>query len=405
MWEHVRTIALRVLGWVGSRLQARAQQFMHGLRLPLQLARALRTNEEAWRRYLRVAVLQSLIVVGVGYLSRDSANEAVEKAQARAQRRAEAEQVVKSLQQSPQQPMPLTMVINGTTFELDDSGAWIEQAVRKLLGLPLPPPASAEPSPAPAEEPISAKPEESSWQVPQALRDEFQYWAALFATMQIVQWIVIALSRDYHDAISRDASLLSSIEPEDEPLRPRVRVDLTWMGKKFSRRVRAIIVFGVGVPVFYLFTGPLGLSETLWLPAFLLWTAYWLAVFTTSKTALSWQDESGRAPWFLRAWTWLTTKMPGFRWGLLRAYGRFWANRTRSVFSPAVEFEKQPWAFMGLAVIRALAILPVAKCFLRPLIPVAAAHLVRAQQASAPPAPTEQPAPAQQPAAPTSNAA
>ncbi|HLK99325.1 MAG TPA: hypothetical protein VK539_02030 [Myxococcaceae bacterium] len=401
----MRAIALRVLGWVGSRLQAPARQFVHGLSLPLQLARALRTNEEAWRRYLRVAVVQSLIVVGVGYLSRDSANEAVEEAQARAQQRAEAERVATSLQQAPQKPRLVTVEINGSKFDMDYLEAWIEQAVGALLGQPLPPPAIAEPPPVPAEEPASTAQEKPSWQVPQALKDEFQYWAALFATMQIVQWIVIALSRDYHDAISRDASLLSAIEPEDEPLTPRVRVDLTWMGKKFSRRVRALIVFGVGVPIFFLFTAPFGYWDTLWLPAFLLWTAYWLAVFTTSKTALSWQDKSGRAPWFLRAWTWLTTKMPGFRWGLLRAYGRFWANRTRSVFSPAVEFEKQPWAFMGLAVIRALAILPVAKCFLRPLIPVAAAHLVRDQRASASPAPTEQPAPAQQPAAPTSNAA
>jgi hypothetical protein len=175
------------------------------------------------------------------------------------------------------------------------------------------------------------------------------------------------------------------------------------MGKKFSRRVRGFMVFLAGLPVLMMFTAPWRHRDEMLAVLVPLWSAYWIVVFTASKTARSWDDTSSRAPWFLRGWTRLTTKVPGFRWGFLQAYGRFWENRTRSVYSPAVEMEKQPWAFAGLAVIRALAFMPLVKCFLRPLIPVAAAHLVLAQRASEPAVPAGQSAPPAPPA--TSSAA
>jgi hypothetical protein len=146
-----------------------------------------------------------------------------------------------------------------------------------------------------------------------------------------------------------------------------------------------------GLPVIYLATAPWSSSAALRTVLVPLWSGYWFVVFSTSKTGQAWKDTTERPPWFLRGWNWLTTRVPGFRWGFLQAYGRFWTNRTRSVFSPAVELEKQPWAFTGLTVIRALAILPVLKCFLRPLIPVAAAHLVLAQRSNEPAVPTQQP--------------
>jgi hypothetical protein len=310
------------------------RQFIHGLSLPFHLALALRSDAEAWARYLRVAVLQSLVIVALGYACTDSAEEAVDMAQQRVQKAERAAAAESSAQDGPRR----------IKVEVDLAPDDLE---------------------------------------------EFEFWAALLATMQIVQWVVIALSRDYHDAISRDVSLLTRIEPEDGPLTPRLRLHVGWLAKKFSRRVRAFIVMVVAIPAVLVFTIPLGYTSATLAVLGPPWVAYWLVVFTTAKSARSWEDTSGRAPWFLRAWTWLTTRVPGLRWGVLQAYGRFWANRTRSVFSPAVETEKQPWAFAGLAVIRALAFLPVFKSFLRPLIPVAAAHLVLAQRSIAPPAPSE----------------
>jgi hypothetical protein len=330
------------------------RQFIHGLSLPFHLARALRSDARAWRRYLWVGIVQSLVILTLGLVFNGSANEAVDAAQERAQQAAP----------SVVEPKP---ALEEAPAKVDDS-----------------------------------KPGRRSPRVTTKL--DIEFWAALFAVLQIVQWVVIALSRDYHDAISRDASLLTAIEPEDEPLTPRIRLDVAWMGKKFSRRLRAFLIFLAGMPALFMFTSPFYFARADLLTVLVtLWSAYWLVVFTTSKSALAWEDTSGREPWFLRGWNWLTTRVPGLRWGFLQAYGRFLANRSRSVFSPALELEKQPWAFAGLAVIRALAILPLVKCFLRPLIPVAAAHLILAQRTHAPTVPLEQAALPSQPA-PSSSA-
>jgi hypothetical protein len=212
--------------------------------------------------------------------------------------------------------------------------------------------------------------------------DEFQFWVALFAAMQIAQWVVIALSHDYHDVIERDASLLTALEPEEGPITPRIRVDGKWLRKRVRRHIRGMTVFLTGMPVIYGFTAPFPFSKTLIAVLIPLWSAYWVVVFTTAKSAHAWKDSSAREPWFLRAWNWLTTRVPGFRWRFLQRYGLFWANRTRDVFPPASELEKQPWAFSGLAATRMLSMLPLVSCFLRPLIPVAAAHLLVAKRAA-----------------------
>jgi hypothetical protein len=190
--------------------------------------------------------------------------------------------------------------------------------------------------------------------------------------------VVIALSREFHDSISRDASLLTGLAPEDPEVRPRIHLDMKWVRKKFSRRVRAFTVFVVGLPVLYAISGPFGTHVASVLISG--WSAYWLVVFTAAKTAHAWRESETGPPWFLRGWNWLTTRVPGFRWSLPQRWGRFWENRTRSVYPPAAEMEKLPWAFAGLAVPRALSMIPLVKCFLRPLIPVAAAHLIVARR-------------------------
>ena len=234
---------------------------------------------------------------------------------------------------------------------------------------------------------------------------EFQFWASLFAAMQIAQWVVIALSRDYHDAIGRDVSLLTAIEPEDEPLTPRPRIDMKWVLTRVKRYVRGMLVILAGLPVLYALTAPLPNTDTLLAILLPLWSGYWLVVFTTAKSAQAWKDSTAAEPWFLRGWNRLTTRVPGFRWAFLQRYGAFWANRTRELFPPASEMEKQPWAYSGLAVVRALAELPLLKCFLRPLIPVAAAHLIVTRRTADPAKPPDVSVPPEQPAAGTSASA
>ncbi|HEX8706049.1 MAG TPA: hypothetical protein VF815_44855 [Myxococcaceae bacterium] len=399
MWEHVRQGALHFPQGDVTPPKHPIRQFIHGLSLPFHLARALRTDEAAWRRYLKVAAVQCLVIVSLGVMLKRSATDAVDSAreQARhpAQRSTSHAEAVEAAREA----------LKNVQLEVGHAQAELSPEARELIANLNSSPVSLEPPPAPAKGDSGETPRKGPRVITKLQVSKLEFWAAIFATLQIIQWVVIALSRDYHDAISRDASLLTKIEPEDGPITPSIRLDVPWMAKKISRRVRAFMVFLAGLPVLFLFAAPWRYTDEMMAVLVPLWSAYWLVVFTASKTAHSWEDTSGRAPWFLRGWTWLTTKVPGFRWGFLQKYGQFWENRTRGVFSPAVELEKQPWAFAGLGVIRALAILPLFKCFLRPLIPVAAAHLVLAHRASTPAAPTELAAPSAPPATPSSHAA
>ncbi|WP_095986525.1 hypothetical protein [Cystobacter fuscus] len=207
------------------------------------------------------------------------------------------------------------------------------------------------------------------------------YSAAILSSLQLFQWIVIALSRDHHTVLSREASVRTGLEPEDEPLTPRVWLNIPWLKKKLKQRWRALWLFAWGVPVLWV-ADRLGrimygnaLGETGLMPLLAsLWGAWWFVVFTAGKSERAWTQENARAPWFLRAWDWL-----GSRIAPLGAYGRRWARVTHPVFSPAACVEQRPWGLMGLALARAVSALPLVRCFLRPTIPVAAAHLLAAE--------------------------
>ncbi|WP_153882663.1 hypothetical protein [Myxococcus sp. AB025B] len=207
------------------------------------------------------------------------------------------------------------------------------------------------------------------------------FWIALFAAMQLAQWVIIALSRDYHDVISRDASLLTRIEPEDEAFTPHVRLNVQWLRKKVQRRVRAMLLFAVGVPAAVFVASPLfctGLSGPLLTAITSLWGMWWLMVFTAAKSCRAWDEVAGqRPPWFLRAWTTLTTRVPGLRWGILQRYGAMWTQRTSEVYAPVASVERHPWAYAGLSLVRFVGSFAPLKFFVRPLIPVASAHILQ----------------------------
>ncbi|MFP2961734.1 hypothetical protein ACLEPN_29010 [Myxococcus sp. 1LA] len=212
------------------------------------------------------------------------------------------------------------------------------------------------------------------------------FWAALFAALQLAQWVVIALSRDYHDAISRKASLLTGVEPEEQDFEPRVRVNFPWLRKKLKRRWRAFLLLMVGVPALFMLTLPfMCASHAVFTALFTLWSAWWFVVFTAAKSARAWEPSTGpnRPPWFLRAWTTLTTRVPGLRWGALQRYGASWGRRTEEVFAPIASTERYPWVFAGLSVVRFMGSFPPMKFFVRPLIPVASAHLLADDVAAA----------------------
>jgi hypothetical protein len=385
------------------------RQFFHGLLLPFHLLRVLWTNPLARRRYLRVGILQSLVVIALTLTCHNAGRKADEATRRHAQGAnpagAAALEDLEDLEDLEEvERKRFKVAIELAAEAIKREAIAFKEAQEK---------AEASKSPeAPAQPPdggFAGFIEELKAMAKRlralAATSEAEFWLSLLAAMQIAQWVVVALSRDYHDAISRDVSLLSAIEPEDKPLTPRPRVDLKWLRTRVQRYIRGMLVLLAGLPVIYAFTAPLPNTDTLMAIFVPLWSGYWVIVFTTAKSARAWADSTAGEPWFLRGWSWLTTCVPGFRWRFLQRYGVFWANRTRDLFPPAAEMEKQPWAYSGLALVRMISELPVLKSFLRPLIPVAAAHLIIAKRPDTPAKPSEAPAPPAEPPASSSASA
>ncbi|SEK52969.1 hypothetical protein SAMN05444354_101800 [Stigmatella aurantiaca] len=376
-WEDVRSGAAHFQRRPLPSPQHPLRAFVHGLCLPYHLLRALWADAAARRRYLWVSILQAITVLVLGGLLMDGGTKAVH--------RSASDKPPASARKAP---VKVFIASDSVRIEMDGT-------------------ASAPEAPEEAED---SEDDDIPGNLAATLETEdladvtsLEFWAALLAALHLVQWGVIALTRDYHDAIAREASLLTALEPEDGPLTPRVRLNVRWLLKELRHRWRSLVVFVLGTVVLSFLTLPLPGSGLLMAVLVPLWSAYWVVVFTASKSARAWTDTTAGAPWFLRGWTVLTTQVPGFRWKLLQGYGRFWTERTRFAFSPAAEVERQPWAFAGLSVVRALSMLPVLKCFLRPLIPVASAHLLAAHRhtlaAPSPHTPVADPdAPASRPA-------
>ena len=199
---------------------------------------------------------------------------------------------------------------------------------------------------------------------------------SIYGALSLVQAAVIAVSRDYHAAIARDASLLLGVAPEDPPLAPRVRLNVPWIRRKFRQRTRSLFVFLPGVLLITLVA--FFLPERALVTSVLtsLWAAYWWVVWTASKSARAWEREGvARWPWFLRLWHTHLAALPLVGW-LAKAWEGIWTRLTRSAFSPAEAVEAQPVEFAGLAAARALQLVPLVKLFVRPLVPVAAARLL-----------------------------
>ncbi len=203
---------------------------------------------------------------------------------------------------------------------------------------------------------------------------------SIYGALSIVQAAVIALSRDYHAAIARDASLLLGVAPEDPPLEPRVRLNVPWIRRKLKQRTRSLLVFLPGAAL--ITTAAFFFPERTLVTSVLtsVWAAYWWVVWTASKSARAWEREGvARPPWFLRLWHKYLAPLPLVGW-MAKGWERLWTRLARSAFSPAEAVEGQPAEFAGLAAARALQLVPLVKLFVRPLVPVAAARLLAERQ-------------------------
>jgi len=172
---------------------------------------------------------------------------------------------------------------------------------------------------------------------------------SIYGTLSVVQAVVIALSRDYHAAIARDASLLLGVAPEDPPLAPRVRLNVAWVRRKLRQRTRSILVFLPGVALISVAALPFPERARVTSVLISLWAAYWWVVWTASKSARAWEREGvARSPWFLRLWHEHVATLPFVGW-VARRLEALWARLTRAAYSPAEAVEAQPVEFAGLA--------------------------------------------------------
>jgi hypothetical protein len=216
------------------------------------------------------------------------------------------------------------------------------------------------------------------------------FLAELYGALLVVQWIVIALSRDYGDVITQRAAILvGGAPPENAPAVPRIRVNVPWLKKKLKRRLRGFMLFAIGIPCVWLLSfltaltfEPFSHEVVAWVlhatnaTLTFVWGAYWLSIFTGASTEVAWREEhTAPLPGFVRVWRLLVDRVRGFRWFLPRIYLDMLERASRSVTSPAAAFERRPAELLGLALARAVVAIPGVYLFLRPVFPLAAARI------------------------------
>lgn len=212
-------------------------------------------------------------------------------------------------------------------------------------------------------------------------------WAllvAFYASLAIAQTVVLALSRDFHDVLSRDLSLHVHVAPEDPPMRPRIRLDVPWVRRKASRRAWTFLGFLPGTVLITIVGRLVPPHRTLTTVLTALWVAYWWMVLTAGQSARAWTPpETTPRPWYLRAWFALTDRVFLFRWGPFKWWGKIWERFARRFYGPSERVQEQPYEFAGLGFSRALLLVPVLKLLFRPIFSVAAARLLVEHAATA----------------------
>jgi hypothetical protein len=221
--------------------------------------------------------------------------------------------------------------------------------------------------------------------------------ASLYGTLVVVEWFVIALTRQFHDALSFHVSTLVGVPPEEEIGDPRVRFDVDWLVNKMKRRVQGgvillttilpvLILYGVVVsPIVYalakqLISGRLVEPLLNAVPNLLvpLIGAYWLGVFTLGKTAHAWRDEIVPDPLYLRGLDRAAARFPRAL-APLHLYARILRRVLGLVRRPAYLVERAPWETIGFVMVRVVLSLPGVYILARPLIPVAATVIIAAR--------------------------
>ncbi len=210
--------------------------------------------------------------------------------------------------------------------------------------------------------------------------------AAFIGALAITEWLVIALSRELHDQIGADVARLVGVEPDEDVVDPRVRVNLRWIATKMRRRLQGVLVMGVTLIPFIVVVGSVlvvavpffgdainvGINAAAALVIY-----YWVAVIALGKTSWAWRQAPDRDPLPLHVLTTL-----GARSRVLFPF-RMWAWSLRKSMAmlvrPARLLESCGAEGAGLALARVMMGLPLVYVVARPFFPVASTVLLQAR--------------------------
>jgi hypothetical protein len=320
------------------------QAFAGGVQLPVRLFRLLRGGP-AWKHFRKVTLVRSaltaLMVLLVGYYGPHPKTS-----------RAEVPRHARAVHKAPR-PAGLHVEVGDDADDETDAVA----AATKLT-----------PHDEDDDEPKSTLPLPLEWLV----------W--LYGIMWPVQWLVVALSRDYDDLFASQLALSAGAAQEPAPAIPRARLDFGWLWLQTKRRLWALLAWAPGVGVIALLCLPFPAAAREAISAALggLWLAYWWVVGTTAKSSVAWaKGPSAGPPFFLRGLQRVTAKIP-----LVRSLVALWARATRRLYPAAEALESAPAVLAGVALFRTLASVPLLSLWARPLLPVAVSLTLAASQPS-----------------------
>ena len=219
--------------------------------------------------------------------------------------------------------------------------------------------------------------------------------AALFSLLHITEAIVIALSREHHDAISADAARALGVPPDDDVANPRVRFDGAWAWRRFKRRAQGVAILVasalpwvvlalfVTLPIVKLLEDAVVVGwflrvfvDAITNAVVLVLGLYWAAVFLVGKTGHAWTQPTDREPFFLEGIARVAAKYPRAAWPL--ALYLWVVRRTLgAVPRPAALMERMSAEAVGLALVRFTCVIPGVYLVLRPFFPVGATLLLQ----------------------------
>jgi hypothetical protein len=306
-----------------------------GFSRPFELLRALRDRPEQWRRYVRTVAAQTLTVVVLALTFIVAGDDP-------------AERIARS------RPLRFDRVSS-------DGGVTVEVQVEGL-------------SKGDDEE---GDDEVTGTQAVPLFARTAEWWAAVVSALLVGQWLVLAVSRRFQEPLARDLSLLAGIEPEDEARPPQLSIDVKWLRKKLSQRVRGVVVLLAVVPALAPIAVLAAVLQVPWLSStlFFFWSAYWWCAFTAGRSARAWRNEHDAIPPFpVRWWVARTVRTFGFRWFGARWAGAFAVQLTRRDAPAAVEMERSFFRFVGLGLARFVTAFPAVRLAFRAAIDVAAAE-------------------------------